>query len=374
MPDTQIQARAQVSIAPATIGQPAFDQARSEAFMGTMIGFMNGAAVSMMAAIGHKTRLFDAMAALPGPATSQQVADAAKLDERYVREWLAVMVTGGVVEYDAAACAYRLPAEHAFFLTDANGANLAVTAQLLPVATRAMDRVVECFHTGGGTHYHDYPCFHSAMAEESAQSVVAHLFTAILPLVPGLEARLERGITVMDAGCGQGRALLAMAGRFPNSRFVGLDLCEDALDAGWRLARERNLTNVFFEARDLSDFTEPETYDLVTSFDAVHDQKDPAGMLRGIACSLKPGGTYLMQDIGGSSFLERNLDHPLGPLLYAMSTLHCMPVSLGQGGVGLGTMWGVELAENMLKEAGFRDITCHRLDHDPVNAYFVSRI
>ncbi|WP_404325666.1 class I SAM-dependent methyltransferase [Aerophototrophica crusticola] len=280
---------------------------------------------------------------------------------------------GGVVEYDAAACTYRLPAEHVPFLTDASGTNLAVTAQLLPVATRAMDRVVECFHKGGGTHYHEYPCFHACMAEESAQSVVAHLFTAILPLVPGVLERLGQGIAVMDAGCGQGRALLAMAERFPKSRFVGLDLCEDALDAGWRMARERNLTNVFFEARDLSDFAEPEAFDLITTFDAVHDQKNPAGLLRGIARSLKPGGTYLMQDIGGSSFLERNLENPFAPLLYAMSTLHCMPVSLGQGGAGLGTMWGVELAENMLREAGFRDITCHRLEHDPVNAYFVSR-
>ena len=118
---------------------------------------------------------------------------------------------------------------------------------------------------------------------------------------------------------------------------------------------------------------EVEKYDWVTSFDAVHDQASPAEMLANIYRALKPGGFHLMQDIAGSSYLEKNLEHPLGPLLYAISSAHCTPVSLGQGGPGLGAMWGEELASRMLYEAGFSQITSQHLEHDPFNVYFVSR-
>jgi 2-polyprenyl-3-methyl-5-hydroxy-6-metoxy-1,4-benzoquinol methylase len=211
------------------------------------------------------------------------------------------------------------------------------------------------------------------MAEDSYQTVVCGLFDHILPLVPGITARLERGISVLDAGCGRGLALLALAKAFPNSRFQGYDLCEDAFQPTLEEARRLGIENLAIAARDLREFDEPGAYDLVTSFDAVHDQADPAALLRGIAAALKPDGVYLMQDIAGSSFLEKNLDHPVGPLFYAISCTHCTPVSLAQGGPGLGTMWGEERAEQMLRQSGFRSITRHRLEHDPFNVYFVAR-
>jgi SAM-dependent methyltransferase len=163
-----------------------------------------------------------------------------------------------------------------------------------------------------------------------------------------------------------------MAARFPRSRFTGYDLCDDALAKGRAEAVRRGLRNLRFEARDMTAFDEPGRFDLVLTFDAVHDQKDPAGMLRGLARSLRPGGVYLMQDIGGSSHVERNIQHPLGTFLYTVSCMHCMAVSLGQGGAGLGAMWGVEMAEKMLGAAGFGQLSLHRLPHDPINAYFVA--
>jgi hypothetical protein len=114
-------------------------------------------------------------------------------------------------------------------------------------------------------------------------------------------------------------------------------------------------------------------HDLVLAFDAVHDHKDPQGMLRAIRRSLRQDGTFLMVDIGGSSDLEKNIPHPLGPFIYMMSCMHCMPISLGQGGPGIGAMWGVELASEMLAAAGFSDVRMSRLAHDRVNAYFVAR-
>jgi 2-polyprenyl-3-methyl-5-hydroxy-6-metoxy-1,4-benzoquinol methylase len=164
-----------------------------------------------------------------------------------------------------------------------------------------------------------------------------------------------------------------MAGRYPESRFTGYDLCGDAVANARRIAGAAGVSNVTFEKRDLTDFDESERYDLITSFDAVHDQKHPGRFLANLHHALKPGGIHLMQDIGGSAHLENNLEFPLAAFLYTVSCLHCMPVSLGQGGDGLGTMWGWETAEAMLSAAGFQSTQRHVLEHDPMNVWFVSR-
>lgn len=343
------------------------------AFLARVSDIINAGAESVMISIGHRTGLFDAISDMP-PATSSEIASATDLAERYVREWLAAMVTARIVEYDPANATYHLPAEHAACLTrNAELGNLAVYAQTIPLMGCAQDRVLNCFETGDGTVYTDYPCMHQVMAEDSAQTVVEPLFDLILPLVEGLDTRLHTGIEVLDAGCGRGRALMAMAERFPASRFYGYDLCDDAVAHAHGEARRRDLCNVHFEVRDLTGFDEPERFDLVTSFDAVHDQKDPQHVLIGLYRSLKPGGVHLMQDIGGSAKLENNLDFPMASFLYAVSCIHCTPISIGQGGEGLGTMWGWETAQRMLREAGFESVQRHVLPHDPMNVWFVSR-
>jgi 2-polyprenyl-3-methyl-5-hydroxy-6-metoxy-1,4-benzoquinol methylase len=351
----------------------AFDAAKAEAFADQMGNVLNSGAIAIMLSIGHRTGLFDTMAKLP-PASSTRIAEAAALDERYVREWLAAMVTGGIVAYDAKAGTYHLPSDHAACLTrNAPLGNIAVYTQFIAMAGAAQDTLLQCFETGEGTSYGDYPCFHQVMAEDSAQTVVAQLFESILPLAEGIAERLETGIDVLDAGCGSGQALIAMAGRYPESRFTGYDLCGDAVANARRIAGAAGVSNVAFEKRDLTDFDESERYDLITSFDAVHDQKHPGRFLANLHHALKPGGIHLMQDIGGSAHLENNLEFPLAAFLYTVSCLHCMPVSLGQGGDGLGTMWGWETAEAMLSAAGFQSTQRHVLEHDPMNVWFVSR-
>lgn len=345
----------------------------AEAFLERVAGIINAGAESVMISIGHRTGLFDVMAGMPA-ATSAEIAAAAELAERYVREWLAVMVTAGIVDYDPALRTYHLPPEHAACLTrDAALGNMAVYAQMIPLLGTVQERALEFFETGGGTAYDEYPCFHQFMAEDSGQTVVAPLFDTILPLIDGIEARLRSGIEVLDAGCGRGRALLAMAERYPASRFTGYDLCTDAIDYARGEVQSRELDNIRFEPRDLTGFDDSGRYDLVLSFDAVHDQKDPAGLLAALWRSLKPGGVHLMQDIGGSARLENNLDFPMASMLYTASCLHCTPVSIGQGGAGLGTMWGWETARQMLTEAGFDSVEKHVLPHDPMNVWFVSR-
>ena len=246
---------------------------------------------------------------------------------------------------------------------------LPISAQFIPLLGSVEDRIVACFREGGGVPYSAYPRFHEVMAEDSGQTVVAALFDHILPLVPGLRERLEAGIDALDVGCGSGRAINLMAREFPSSRFTGYDFSEEGITRA--RAGAEGLSNVRFEVKDAAKLDEAESYDLVTTFDAVHDQADPAAVLEGIRRALRPDGVYLMQDIAGSSHLHNNMDHPMGPLLYTISTMHCATVSLAQGGAGLGTMWGEEKAREMLAEAGFTNVEVEQLPHDFGNSYFI---
>ena len=344
----------------------------AEAFLQRTYDIIDTGAQAVMISIGHRSGLFDVMAGLE-PATSKRVADRAGLAERYVREWLAVMVTAGIVDYAPQGRTYRLPAAHAACLTrDAELGNAAAFAQHVAMMGALQEQTLLCFETGDGTSYGDYPCFHQVMAEDSEQTVVGALFDTVLPLIDGIDAWLRDGIDVLDAGCGKGFALLAMAERYPQSCFTGYDLCAEAIADAGRAVAARDLGNVRFETLDMTDFDEPRRYDLITSFDAVHDQKHPADLIARIRRALKPSGVYLMQDIGGSARLENNLDFPLASLLYAISCTHCTPVSIGQGGEGLGAMWGWETAQALLEQAGFARIERHVLPHDPTNVWFVS--
>ena len=347
------------------------DQAKAEAFGGQMIGILNNGFLGLMTSIGHRTGLFDTMAGLP-PSTTQQIAGAAKLNERYVREWLAAMVTGGIVEHDPAASTYRLPPEHAISLTRASGPNnLATVTQYLALCGNVEDALVESFRNGGGVPYSQFAKFQQLQAEESAQIIDAALIDVTLPLIPGIVERLQKGIDVLDVGCGQGHAINTMANAFPNSRFTGYDFSEEGVAAGNAEARQLGLTNARFVAQDAATIGETAAFDMITAFDAIHDQADPTKVLANVSRALRPGGVFLMVDIAGSSNLHENLEHPLGPMLYSISTMHCMTVSLALDGEGLGTMWGEQKAQELLAEAGFHDIIVKQVEGDIFNNYYI---
>lgn len=341
------------------------------AFPDQLLDMYNKAATTLMISIGHQTGLFDILGIIP-PATSKEIAKAASLNERYVREWLGAMVAGQIIHYNPETQTYLLPAEHAAFLMRSSGAdNIAVFAQYIPVLGSVESEVINCFKNGGGVPYAAFDRFHQVMAEDSGQSALSSLFAHILPLAPGITDALEKGIEVLDIGCGSGRAINLMAKTYPNSHFTGYDLCEEPILTARAEAEKLGVSNVTFEQRDLTDYQPSRQFDLITAFDAIHDQARPDKVLSLVNKALKPDGTFLMQDIDASSHLHNNLKHPLGALLYTVSCMHCMTVSLAQDGMGLGTMWGVEKAQEMLREAGFSGVTIHRLPHDVQNCYYI---
>ncbi|PMR76492.1 class I SAM-dependent methyltransferase [Billgrantia endophytica] len=353
----------------------AFDAFRAADFEARFVRALNEGALLQLISLAHRCGLLGHLAD-GEPVTSSELAAKARLDERYVREWLGGATVAALVEHDPQAMTYRLPPEHAALLTDGGEANLAVFSQYLPLMGRVEDDVLECFRHGGGVPYTCYARFHEVMAEDSGQTVLPVLLDAILPLAPELPARLAQGIDVLDLGCGRGLALMKLAERFPASRFTGYDLSREAIGWATERAARRGLTNLRFEQRDLSDFdrTAPaQRHDLVTTFDAIHDQAHPLNLLKGIRRTLRGEGVYLAQDIHSSSHHHGDRDHPMGTLLYTLSIMHCMSVSLAQGGEGLGTMWGQEKAREYFAKAGFGNIEVHRLPHDIQNDYWVLR-
>ena len=352
------------------------DTAKAQPFAERLLTIFNDGALCLMISIGHRTGLLDAMRGA-SPVTSAEIAARAGLNERYVREWLGAMVTGGIVDIDPATTRFSLPEEHAAFLTRAAGAdNIGLFTQYIALLGSVEDDIVECFKKGGGVSYAKFPRFHEVMAEDSGQSVLSSLESHIVPLVPGLPEKLTHGIHVLDLGCGRGRIINRLAELYPKSRFTGMDLSSEAVLSAWEEAAQKKLRNIEFIVTDLSRFDEKaevDSFDLITTFDAVHDQAKPLNVLRGIYRALRSDGIYLMQDIKGSSDIHKNLDHPLGPALYTVSCMHCMTVSLAQNGEGLGAMWGEEKTLEYLAKAGFRAVEKKELAHDIQNNWYVVR-
>ena len=348
-----------------------FDPQKAEAFEDKVVDMLNFGSLALMASLGHRTGLFDAMAGEPF-LTSYEIASTTGLKERYVREWLGAMTTAGIIEYRPENNSYRLPQEHAACLTrKSTPNNLAAFTQYIAVLGAVEDEVLEAFYHGNGVPYSSYKRFHEVMAEDSGQTVVAALNDHILPLMPDVSKMLREGIKVLDVGCGSGRAIVLLAKSFPNSHFTGLDISDEAVAVANKTVKSENLKNADFFVHDTAESFAIDKYDLITAFDAIHDQSQPDQVLRNIYEALTPGGTFLMQDIAASSNVENNMDHPIAPFLYTISCMHCMSVSLAGGGPGLGAMWGKEKALEMLEEAGFKDVRIEQLSHDIQNYYYI---
>ncbi|HWN33462.1 MAG TPA: class I SAM-dependent methyltransferase [Pseudonocardia sp.] len=337
-------------------GQPADPTAvATSAFGGRLLELLTGHALTMLLSIGHRTGLFEAAAL--GPATSVELAERAGLDERYVREWLAAMVTGRILRYQPDTGWYSLPAEHAPLLTGAHSGNIGPAADSLGVLAALLPSVRRCFTEGGGVPFAEFAAVAGAdLGRQWRHIYDEHLVDGFLGAAPGLLDRLRAGARALDLGCGTGHAVNLMAREFPASRFVGLDNSADAIGLAEADRAAAGLDNAEFRLADAAELVTEHPFDLVTAFDSVHDQRSPGQVLRAIHHALAPDGVFLLVDGNFSSHLEHNLDNRYATLSYAISLLFCLPTSRVEGGGGLGAVWGRELATEMLTAAGFTEI------------------
>jgi len=360
------------------------DQEKQAAFGSRLTDILNHGALNLALALGYQLKIFDVMADMDQPVSCADIAQAAGLHPRYVKEWLGIMCTGQIIDIQnskRAEAVYFLPPEHAALLIrKSSSSNMGVYTQEIPLLTQiAMARVTQDFSRGEGIPYEAYPEFQAFMAQLSHAKHRQVLISHFLPGVDqgALAARMEQGIRVCDLGCGQGIALHLMAQHFPASAFTGIDNDVSAIETAQSRAAELGLENITFLAKDAASVQDDpgfsQSYDYITAFDAIHDQSRPLEVLKAVRHMLTPGGMFSMVDIDAASDPAGNLDHPMGPFLYTVSLMHCMPVGLSENGMGLGMMWGRDQAVSLLTQAGFINIQVLEMEHDPFNVHYLCR-
>ncbi|MEV6828779.1 methyltransferase domain-containing protein [Amycolatopsis sp. NPDC051102] len=340
----------------------------AEDFAAHLTATMTGSALTMLIGVGHRTGLFEAAAR--GRATSAELAERAGLQERYVREWLGAMVTGGIFTY--AEPHYTFPPEHARFLLGETASNMMSSLLTLSAFTGILPDLERAFAEGGGVPRSAYGPYLETLGAKPGDSwkhiYREHLVDGFFGAVPGLTDRLTAGARVLDLGCGTGNAIAVAARAFPASRFTGLDINPNVVEQ----ARGIDLPNAGFAVGDAAELSADPPYDVITAFDAVHDQDRPDVVLRRVRGALAPDGLFFMVDTDFSSDVAANVGNPLAALTYSISLMYCTTTSLAEGGAALGAMWGREKARQMLADAGFRHVDV--LDSPrPQNCIYVCR-
>lgn len=353
-------------------------ESRAEQFSRKMCDILNYGALNLAMAVGYETGLFETLAAIDQEAGCGEIAEQAAVDQRYLYEWLGVMVAGGIVELRSAGGRelFFLPREHVPFLCRSGGnSNMGVYTREIPLLTEcAKEQVVKGMASGEGIPYSRYPRFYEFMeqlADAKHRQVLVEVF---LPSVLDGEIvrRLETGIRVCDIGCGSGVALELMAEAYPRSSFTGIDISESSIIQASERAHTKELSNIEFDVADAAGVVKGAgTYDYITAFDSIHDQTDPFAALENIYALLKPSGIFSMIDIAAETGIVGNAEHPMGPFLYTVSLMHCMPVGLSEGGRGLGMMWGRQKAVEMCRAAGFKDVKVEEIPQDGFNFHFL---
>jgi 2-polyprenyl-3-methyl-5-hydroxy-6-metoxy-1,4-benzoquinol methylase len=337
--------------------QQAIDQAKTEAFVGKVLADTAGLAVTVMSSIGDRLGLFKNLAEL-GPATSEELAARAQVNERYAREWLSAMASAGYLAYDSASRHFTLPPEHVPVLAQENGPVFfgGVQEEMVGLAG-PVNQLMQAFRSGGGVPMEAYdPSTWEGVTRFTSGWFENLLVPVWLPAMPEVQAKLERGALVADVGCGQGKALIKLAQTYPQSRCVGYDNFTPSIQQATANAQAGGVVDrVRFEHRDVSEGL-PEQYDVIATFDVVHDAVNPRGLLRAIRNALRPGGRYVCLEINSSDKLEENIGL-LGAFFYSCSVLYCMTTSLAHHGEGLGTT-GIPESKmrELCAEAGFSSV------------------
>jgi SAM-dependent methyltransferase len=340
-----------------------------------VFGAMGGATTAAMIYLGERLGLYRAMAGA-GALTSRELAEKTGLDERWLREWQYQQGAAGILEYRG---------DGRFALSEEGGAVLADESHPafgagffshLPQQIGVVEKLPEAFRTGVGLPYDALGPEGAAGIERGLAGVLRTLLVPVLlPRLPGVVARLEAGGAAADIGCGTGLALIEMAKAYPKAQFHGWDISRHALERAEWNRHEAGTENVSFHDPSVDPLPGDARFDLITTFDCLHDMTDPVAVMRSIRGAIRPDGAWLVVDIKAHETYEQNVErNPMAPMMYGLSVLSCMSSALSEpGGAGLGTLgFHEKLAERMTREAGFRHFERLDLKH-PVNAFYLVR-
>ena len=332
---------------------PELDHDKAVKFLWQAVNDVGTALHGALSFIGDRLGLFKAMAA-GGPMTVEELARKTRLHRRYLREWLGAMTAAQYVEHDPATDRYRLPPEHALVVADETSPFfLGGFLELIVPCVSQAPKLVRAFRNGKGVPQRAYPPETFEAIERSSAAWYRHkLVQEWLPTMPDVVAKLAAGGTYADVGCGSGRAAITVAKAFPRARVAGYDNHAGSIARARKNARAEGVARrVTFEARDAKRMPAGR-FDLVSTFDVVHDAADPVGLVKAVRRALAPGGAYLMLETNVAPTVDGNVN-PIGKLLYSVSTLYCMTQSLAANGAGLGAAMGEPKARELADKAGF---------------------
>lgn len=337
---------------------------------------LEGAVTAGMIHLGDRLGLYRCLAEAAAPLTSLELAEAAGLDERWVREWAYNQGAARVIEVDDHERFSLSPVARAVLADPDHPAFGAGSFHNLPQTMAALPRLPEAFRTGVGLAYDEHgPECADGIGRGFEPWMNAFLVPTVLPALDGVVPKLEAGAEVIDVGCGTGGAALRLAEAFPRSRVRGYDISQHALVRATDRRGERGLSNVSFHDPRVTAVPADGSVDLATTFDCIHDMTDPAGVIAGLRRALAPDGTWLLVDIKAHDDFATNAErNPMASMMYGISVLSCMSSALSEpGGAGLGTL-GLPppKAEQLAREAGFTQFRRLDIDH-PINAFYEIR-
>jgi len=351
---------------------PALDEDRLNALLGQAVGEFGATANAALVVIGDRLGLYKALAA-GGPQTTQELAQRTDLSERYGREWSNAQAATGWIDYDAASGRYAMSPEQALMFADPESpAFVGGAFQLALGAAESREHIADAFRSGSGfgwgEHTHDVIEGCRRFFEPGYQ---ANIVQAWIPALDGIHERLLRGGRVADVGCGQGASSIIIAKAYPNARVDGTDLHDGSIEDARRLAGEAGVGDRVTFSVAAADALPAEGYDLVTSFDCLHDMGDPAAVARHVRAALAPGGAWMIVEPRAGDSVPENLN-PVGRAYYAFSTLLCTPSSLSQeGGLALGAQAGEARLREVLGSAGLTSV--RRAAETPFNLVLEAR-
>jgi 2-polyprenyl-3-methyl-5-hydroxy-6-metoxy-1,4-benzoquinol methylase len=344
---------------------------RMQEYAQQLMAYKTGEMVSLMIHIGDELGLYEAMAGKDW-VDADRLAEATGLHERWVLEWLRGQGAAGIVDHVGQE-RFRLSDVATEAMLNPDSPAYLSGFFFKPPTHDVINQTIEAFRTGIGLSWGAHGDGASHFLCRTNRPFHLQLPGSVIPLMDGMVERLTSGGTVLDVGCGSGTALTTLAEAFPKSQFRGIDPAANMIAE----ARERfsDLANVSFDVSSGEEVSETDAYDLVTTFDCMHDMTDPEGTMRAVSRCLKSDGAWLIKDIRSHNTYAENLENPVAAMMYGFSVLYCMSSALSKpGGAGLGTLgFPPSVCEEMGSDAGFRRFKILDYEDDPFNYYYELR-